>query len=386
MILTSSEFRIASASDLHLGHKKVPAAKMVADLYGSFNKSNALAALDVLVLAGDVMDHLLSWPDDDVGVIEDWMSQLLRDCAACNVDLWIVEGTPSHDRKQSKKFVTINESLKIGCRLTYVDDLSIVYFARFGLHVLFVPDEWSDSADKTLAAVHEHMAAAGIKKVDYAVMHGQFEYQLPAVVPGQKHSSDAYLAIVDKLIFIGHVHKFSRNDRIIAQGSHGRISHGEEGPKGYVRATVRSADDYDIEFVENKNATIFRTIELEEVELADAIAACRRIAAELPDDSHVRIRSSPENYSLAQLESEMSSEFINLNWTSIDKKSKDRMRKLAVAAAEKAKLPDVITITPDNIVRLVTEKMLSLPNVTNDVVTRATQQFKELVDAVGFRP
>lgn len=373
-----SDFRIAVASDLHLGHIRVPAEFMIANLRESFKRDASFAALDVLALAGDVLDHMLNWPHEDTSIIEEWMIEILRQCAACNVDLWVLEGTPSHDRKQSKRFEILNERLKIGCRLSYVDQLCIKHFPRFGINVLFVPDEWSESADKTLAEVHEHMKAAGIEKVDYAIMHGQFEFQLPDVVQAQKHNSDAYLKIVDKLIFIGHVHVYNRKDRIIAQGSHDRISHGEEGPKGFVLATVRSSDDYDIEFVENKNAAIFKTIELQEVALPDAIAACRKIASNMPDGVHLRIRCSPEEWSLSQLVNEMQSEFALINWSCIDKKSKEKIKNLTKELSGRPKLPDLITIEPGNVVRLVSDRIWETKGADTNTVADAMKLLQEL--------
>jgi DNA repair exonuclease SbcCD nuclease subunit len=238
---SNAEFRIASASDLHLGHSKNPPEEMVERLKNAFPRNAETAKLDVIVLAGDVYDHLLNLPHESVSIIDEWIIYMLRLCKSMDIQLWVLRGTPSHDRDQSQRFVLLNDMLKIGCDILYVDELKVVWMPKFGIHVLFVPDEWTDDANKTLEEVHLLMKMAGITKVDYAIMHGQFEYQLPPVVKAQKHSSEAYLKIVDKLIFIGHVHLFSRNDRIIAQGSFDRISHGEEGPKGHVRAIVRAS-------------------------------------------------------------------------------------------------------------------------------------------------
>lgn len=375
---TSSEFRIASASDLHLGHAKVPAAKMIENLKTSFCVSPEFAKLDVLVFAGDVLDHMLQWPQDEVSIIEDWMCDIMRSCVACDVELIILEGTPSHDRRQSARFLQLNAKFEIGCKVTYVDKLEIRYFARWGINILFVPDEWSGSAERTLADVYEAMAALGLKKVDYAIMHGQFEFQLPDVVKAQKHDSDAYLAIVDKLIFIGHVHVFNRKDRIIAQGSHDRISHGEESPKGYVRAIVRSSEDYEIEFIENVNAAVFKTVDIEDLPLEDAIAACHEFADKMPDGAYVRIRANPTTYSLKQLEAEMETRYINLNWSSIDKASKDRLKKFTEEITRSAKLPDLITITPDNIERLVTDRIAGVENATQANIQLAMKFLKEV--------
>ena len=83
------------------------------------------------------------------------------------------------------------------------------------------------------------MITSGLTKVDYAVMHGQFDYQLPKHITGMpRHDSQKYLDIVKHYIFIGHIHTHSVYDRIIAQGSFDRLTHGQEEPKGYVVSIV----------------------------------------------------------------------------------------------------------------------------------------------------
>src|SRR5690606_24238089 len=100
-----------------------------------------------------------------------------------DVAVRVLEGTPSHDREQSKRFVVINESVgKIGADLVYIDELSIRYEERFDMNLLFVPDELNHDPNITLAQVQELMAERNLEKVDFAFMHGQFEYQLPSHV------------------------------------------------------------------------------------------------------------------------------------------------------------------------------------------------------------
>ncbi|BAW19256.1 putative Nuclease SbcCD, D subunit [Ralstonia phage RP12] len=371
------EFRIASASDLHLGHGKNPPEEMVERLKAVFPRNAETAKLDVIVLAGDVYDHLLNLPDHAVNVIDHWIIYMLRLCKAMDIQLWVLRGTPSHDRDQSERFELINRSMDIGCDLLYVDTLSIVWIPKFGINVLFVPDEWTDSAEKTLEEVHDLMRQRGIAKVDYAIMHGQFEYQLPPVVKAQKHSSSAYLKIVDKLIFIGHVHIHSKFDRIIAQGSTDRISHGEEGPKGHVRAIVRASDDYEIQFVETLDAKIFHTVNCRGLSFEESHEKVLAETEDFPDGSHIRIMADVGNpilQSIGTYEKEKPYYF----WTGLGKADEDLsiVQQTELLQAKQEYVP--IEITRDNVQKLIMDSLAG-KNLDGDILKLAERKLAELV-------
>lgn len=372
-----AEFRIASASDLHLGHGKNPPEEMVARLMKGFPRNAETAKLDVIVLAGDIYDHLLSLPETAVNVIDHWIIYMLRLCKALDIQLWVLRGTPSHDRDQGERFDMLNKSMDIGCDLLYVDTLKIHWIPKFGINVLFVPDEWTDDADKTLEEVKDLMRQQGIDKVDYAVMHGQFEYQLPPVVKAQKHSSEAYLALVRYLIFIGHVHVYSRNDRILAQGSFDRISHGEESPKGHVRALVRAEDDYEITFVETEDAKIFRTVNCRGLSVEESHEKILEEAQELPTGSHVRILADTGNPILQSLKT-YESQMPYLFWTGLGKTDED-LTSLAQAKLLQEEMEYVpIEITRQNVQKLLSDALAKM-DIDPEIAQLAELKLAELV-------
>lgn len=343
----------------------------------AFPKNAETARLDVITLPGDVYDHLLNLPHGSVSIIDEWIIHVLRMCKSMDIALWILRGTPSHDRDQSERFVLLNEMLEIGCDLVYVDELKIVWMPKFGIHVLFVPDEWTDSADKTLEEVHQLMRIEGITKVDYAIMHGQFAHQLPPVVKAQKHCAESYLKIVDKLIFIGHVHIFSRFDRIIAQGSFDRISHGEEGPKGHVRAVVRASDDYEIEFVETVDAKIFKSINCRGLDYDQSHEKVLADSADLPDGSHIRIVAdigNPILQSVATYEKTCPYYF----WSALAKTDGEKtlLEQTQLLQTKEEYIP--IEINRDNVQKLIIDSML-MKNLHMDIIKLAERKLAELV-------
>lgn len=292
----SNVLRIGSASDIHLLHRKNHTADIITNLNREFS-DEILSSLDILILAGDVFDDLATANSPDMIDVDFWIVRLLRKCKQYNIVLFVLEGTPGHDREQSLRFVTLNKLTEIDAELRYIDDLTIRYEERFDMNFLFVPDEWGDKdPNNTLAAVKDLLKAKGLDKVDFAIMHGQFDYQMPAHFKIPCHDSSEYLKIVKHLIFIGHVHTFSQHERIIAHGSFDRLAHGEESPKGWVTVDVTLAtNEYDIKFRENKLAKTFTTLNCIGYAPEDIIARVDKEVIGLREDSHLRIEAESTN-------------------------------------------------------------------------------------------
>lgn len=348
------QLKLAVFSDIHLGHKRTSTAEIIHNLKKALPDDSETAELDLIVLAGDVFDGLLTLPQDEVGDIDAWIAHLLRLCKKHDICLRVLEGTPSHDWKQSERFVTINEVGEIHADLKYVKELSIEYLEKHDLQLLYVPDELPGGPEKTLERVRDLLKAKAIDKVDFAFMHGQFEYQLPEHVKAPKHSSADYLCLVKQLVFIGHVHVHSRYDRIIAQGSFDRLSHGEEGPKGHVRATVRSGGDIDVVFVENTLAKTYRTINCTGLDLDQTLELADRIAAPLPAGSHVRIQGDPDNPVFSSMET-LVRMYPLLVWSK--KVNEIESQPTIDEVLEETYTP--ITLTKDNLESVLLERMAS---------------------------
>jgi DNA repair exonuclease SbcCD nuclease subunit len=370
----SSNLKIAVASDIHLGHARNPTERIIKNLRAAFPDNAETAELDMIVLAGDVFDTHLSLPDDVVTEIKVWVTYMLRLCKKHDILLRVLEGTPSHDWKQSKIFQSLNEVTGIGADLKYVRNLSIEYEERHDMWLLFVPDEWTNSTETTLSQVHDLLRAKGLTHVDYAFMHGQFEYQLPPHVKAQKHSSEEYLKIVKHLIFIGHVHIHSRYERIIAQGSFDRLSHGEEGPKGHVRA-YRRGDESDVVFFENEAALRFVTVKCEAMTLEDTLAEIAKQVQALPPDSFVRVQATYDN----PIFSNMDALVRKWPWFTWDKKPIDDGETEAAETMvddEVSYIP--ITITRDNVTAMLTDRLIN-SGAPSDVLAMAQEIMPEVL-------
>lgn len=372
--MSKAELKIASISDIHIGAKRNTAAEIIKNLRTAFPNNAETAELDIIFICGDVFDGLLSLPDDAVTEVDTWIAFLIYVCAKHDILLRILEGTPSHDWKQSERFLTLAKVLQQPVDIEYVKELSIEYIERFDINVLYVPDEWESSTDKTLSQVKAMVRAKGLDKVDYAIMHGSFSYQLPENVKSPKHDPEEYLNLVRDLIFIGHIHVHSRYKRILAQGSFDRLSHGEEEPKGHLRVTVRDGNHF-IKFVENKNAKIFKSIDCSFLSLEDTIDRIDSVVFGLPDNSHVRVIGNSENPIFTNINM-LVKRYPLLVWSKLVRDNGEEEHLTVEDSNEILFTP--ITITCSNIETLLMDR-ISCPNLNPDVLAAAMGILHEVI-------
>lgn len=372
-----SKLNILTISDIHLGHQRNNAVDIIRNLNLAIGDNHETSELDIIFLAGDVFDRLLTFQEDCIPEITLWIERLLRICDKYNITLRVLEGTPSHDWKQSKNFEPIFSSMHFNCDFKYVDTLSIEYMDKFKIHVLYVPDEWDKDPDNTLQQVKNLLKDRNIEKVDFAVMHGNFEFQLPAHIKKiPRHNSKEYLNLVKHYIFIGHIHTFSNLDRIIAQGSFDRLSHGEEEPKGYVKAIVDlKTNERNFFFIENKNARIYKTIELMNQNLDENLQFIKSKVKDLPSNACVRIKTENNNPILSNMNL-LVNLFPTITWTKLVITEDEVQINSEMIQSEFDY--DPITINQSNITSLLLER-LNAKSIDNDIYKIAEQQLSEII-------
>lgn len=288
--------RIASISDIHLGHARVPTRFILANLAKFLHNPEYLSRLDIIVFGGDVFDKILYLNQDFISDIDVFMILLFKLAKQFGITIIFLEGTPSHDRKQPKRFIEINEDIaKINADVRYFDTISIEYFPKWDLTCLFIPDEMHHDTSVILKQVQELLRSRALDQVDFAFMHGNFTYQLPDVARAPRHDELSYLNIVKYAIFIGHIHTSSEysdprySSRILAQGSFDRTAHGQEELKGFFEYTLKNKVFSDYQFVVNEGAKVFKTIDCRHLGLEDALDKIDQEVKGLPDESYVRL-------------------------------------------------------------------------------------------------
>lgn len=273
-------FHFAVIGDIHIGHHKTTSTEMISKLYATFPDTSETAALDLLVLNGDVFDTLLHRNDLYSGTIDTWIFNLLTLCSKHKIKLRALEGTPSHDRKQCQAFVDAIERHSIVIDFAYITDVYVETLADNQVSLLYVPDEWDTDLHNCYTEAVKKITEAGLQKVDLAFMHGAFDFQYPAHVPVETYDSQLWQPLVNYGIFINHVHQFNEHGVITAPGSFDRLCHGDENAKGHVRGTIKK-DGLFKTFVQNTRAKIYMDVDCCGLSVEEALEKVENAVREL---------------------------------------------------------------------------------------------------------
>ena len=279
-------------SDIHLGARSTSAAEIVQHLtvfFNNFSDRSDLADIDVLFIAGDLWDNTVQMSSDTLRLFIPFFTLLLNWCLRNKIKLRILEGTPLHDRGQSGTLVSLHEALSPEVDFKYISTLSIEKMKDLDLNILYVPDECRSSAELVVSDSQQILANEGLAKVDIAIMHGMFKYQLGSIPMSHKvYDEGWFLEHVRYYINIGHIHKPSQYGRILAQGSFDRLKHGEEEAKGAFLIREVSDGEWIHLFIENREAKCYRDISIRGT-AEDALNKIDRCVDSLPPGSYIRI-------------------------------------------------------------------------------------------------
>jgi len=361
-------------SDIHLGHNRTKTDYIINNLEELFRKNHSkFKKLDIIFLAGDVFDKLLSSCSDELIASTEWLSKLAMYCVSNHIRLRVLEGTPSHDWKQMALFATTLKALCIDIDYKYIDYLNIEYMEDLGINILYVPDEWNRVAGDTLDDVNLLLSKRGIKKVDIAIMHGQFNYQLPMIELESSHNEDAYHELVKYYINIGHIHTPSVYNRILAQGSFDRLAHNEEEDKGCILVNIYHTGDMDFLFIKNPNPQPYKKYDLSTMETSKIVKFLDRELNKLKLGTRVKLVVS--NTTINKLLIPIKDKYKDLIIT-IDKKKK-------VIDSDKVVNNRVVftpfEITKDNIKELLLQE-LSKYDISTIDINLVTSELDEIIN------
>lgn len=364
------KFRYVSLGDVHLGHRGTPAAHIIKNL-NRLLTDQLLKELDMLIITGDLFDRQLQNGDEVVHTINRWMTELLYRCAAFNVMIRCVEGTPSHDREQSKFFVEQMINAKIPVDLYYTNKLEIRYEPKLDSHFLYVPDKWRPCTSITLSEVKGEMKILGIEQVDFAIMHGAFTYQLPAIVEEPTHDEEEYDKLVKYQILIGHVHIMTVRGKIHAAGSTDRICHGDEIAKGMFDITVKENGNFECVFVENKWAKRYDTLDVHGLDTKELNHTIKERVSQLPKGSAIRLRCDPHDVASGDI-NYFTKEYPQIDWTLTIEKS-TKKKNTVLESMRNFNMSEWVPITKDNVVELVAIELHRQGHCENTIDRCATR-------------
>lgn len=343
-------------SDIHFGSNKNKTTNIANNLLNYlYVNVKIIKDLDVFILAGDVYDRLLSMASLDNIIAMECLTKLCMFCKLHNIKLRILEGTPSHDNKQCKVLYTVLEELNIDIDFRYIENIEIEYMKEFDTYILYIPDEIHHNAEDTLKEVKVLMESMNLVKVHIAIMHGAFKYQLPMVDLASSHDENEYLALVEHYISIGHIHDESVFKRILAQGSFDRLAHNEENPKGAMYIEINN-DRRNYTFIENKDAMIFKSINIDNEDIMESIEYIGGILKDIVSGSHIRLIMKSNNPLLKSVH-DIYKRFPEYNFIVKSIKDEKHIEVKVDNVLANGKI-EVVQITKDNIVNLIMNEII----------------------------
>lgn len=302
VVIADEHFGASDADKLYNEHNQI-----------LFNFLYELESLDVIFIAGDYFDHLLSLNEKSAYNAINFMDSLMFLADEHKAVIRIIYGTESHECNQYSLINTLATNRSINIKV-----IKTVQEEEFcdGIHVLYIPEEYIYNKNEYYKEFF-----TGDKKYDYIIGHGVIQEMMEtASYHMQKSTKDSNRSKVPVFtstelsenckgtVYFGHYHiNKNINNKIFYVGSFSRWCFGEEEPKGFYYFK-KNGKKYSHKFIENtlteKYTTfnypydnpIFKSEEMMEEEL-------QKISKFIKDNllSHIRlIMNLPEDYPNAE--------------------------------------------------------------------------------------
>ena len=284
--MTSSEpswFSIIHTSDIHLAEPTQDQKDMVHAAidfleYVRMTKVDPRAPLKLICIDGDLTEKIISFNGSTWKYVFNFLVWLGRWCSEHGFILRIMRGTYSHDAEQSAHSVTIFEALKLNFDYRYIDRIELEYIESLNLRILYLPDDLPyENSEAILEVVWDKMRELGWDYVDYAHVHGFFDFTCPEVARSKQkiiyHTEQ--FTFVKKLVHAGHVHYYDAVDNIVSNGNMDNLCFGERGPKGLV-LDIDKGDVVEATHITNPYTCPYDTLTFSEVDTTEDIVATIR--------------------------------------------------------------------------------------------------------------
>lgn len=367
-----SNLKLASISDIHLGHRKTPTEHVLQNLRTAFPDKEKTEELDIIFFGGDLFDGPLMFYDEAAVKITLWLFDFLTMCAKRNIVVRFLEGTKSHERSQTVWANVAAELGRLPTDMKWVRELSVEHIDELDIDVLYVPDNWRTETDQTWLEVKQLLNERGLTQVDFTIMHGAFKEQLADNITAPSHLVDRYSQITRHRVYAGHIHKSWTHNNVTGNGSFDRFSHGEEEAKGFWKAEYNASGEH-LTFVENTNAMIYKTINCIGLSVEDALAKVERTISKTPPGSHLRVWAKAGETIGAALDV-LKKKYREYQWSS---KLDDRKTAQAKLLVDHRPVSKAVPIDPSNIRHLLMERLIA-KQIPSDVVKTCNDNLTHL--------
>jgi hypothetical protein len=255
---------IISISDVHIGLSTLPPT-YIPDNLRKYLYPHLNDELDILFIVGDFWETILDFNGLAGYEASCVISEIIELSIRHNFIIRILQGTYTHDRRQNQFFKTNKKLLETDSdRVKVFEKIDIEVIDKYGISVLYIPDDLPTK--NVMENILEIKNTNNIGKFDFILNHGYFKHILPLGIPHEPPNTldaDVVSGMVKATVLNGHVHTSCVYKKVINNGSFDRLRHNEEESKGFFKLHyIPESEKLTYEFIENKDAVIFKTIGL----------------------------------------------------------------------------------------------------------------------------
>lgn len=303
----------ALIADVHVG--ALDAHELYFQLNEVFIKTiKELPVLDFIVICGDLIDKKISMNSQHATILLNFISDI-KDIIKSKenpVKLRILKGTESHDNRQ----LEVLHSVLQGIDYKIINEVEEEYLFE-DFKVLYIPEEYMEDMDeyyspyiKDIVEYPTYDMIFGHGMVKEASFHAKAQESEITMPKAPVFDTKQLIANCKGPIFFGHIHtRQTIRKHFYYVGSFTRWSFGEEEDKGFsIVAYSPETANYKIDFVKNKLAKEFVTIEIDvdsnifnEEDIVKQVQYLKDMIVSLTND-YIRLKINiPEDYREPQL-------------------------------------------------------------------------------------
>ena len=246
--------KMAILSDVHIG--ALPADVLKNELRSEFFNIIEEENVDIVVIAGDLLDHKLSFNSEDSKLAIEMIEELSK-----KYKVRILKGTKTHDLNQLSNFSYLEEKPDVDVRVFNVMSTEVID----GIKILYMPEEYLED----YFGVYEELLNPK-EPYNIGLFHGTWNFAgyVSKIQESERSIKHAPLFKYDDMkdkaqIFIGgHIHTGDTHGNVFYTGSFSRWCMGEENRKGFIIAEFDETGYVDHTFHENKLARKFITLDV----------------------------------------------------------------------------------------------------------------------------
>lgn len=255
--------KIAVIADIHIGARSDIKNYYDNELVFFIEKINKEKP-DLIIIDGDLFDKRISTNSDFNTYANLFVNGIVKYCRESGSRLYIVKGTMSHDLYQLDSFIYLTKDPSANTFI--INTCQEVIYKN--MNILFIPEEYESSKEE----YYKDTVFNPNKKYDFVFGHGMFTFAGGYATESGKNNHIVFDPKdfennVYGLVIFGHIHIKMRKNNCLYPGSFSRDSFGEEEPKGFIIVEYDENKKKIIkeEFIENKNAPIYKTINARDV-------------------------------------------------------------------------------------------------------------------------